>query len=125
MASDAPGNPNDDVEERLETLKEVLEHNEKALVAQTRFDSVDELHEHFRAGEEVTLTLDVGELVTILGALEGQYTSPSTPLHLIDALALFIDLQEEHVDILNEYVEEQNKAMEEIGDAAGPGGMYQ
>lgn len=119
-----PDDPTENWDERLDLLRDVLDHNEQSLVAQTQLEDADQLYEGLQSGEEVTLTIDMADLVTILGLLEQSYTDPPSALHLIQDLDLFIRLQEEHEEELAEYVDQSNAEMEDLTDT-DPEGMYQ
>lgn len=109
-------------QESNEQLEKVKEQVEEMSVELTDHDSPEELWDDLLDGEEVTLELDVMQVLDILGRYEQEFSQPGGPLDRLMALEIFLDIIEQQEEVLADIIEQEYGTED---DADGPGRMFQ
>lgn len=117
-----PGDPTENIEERLEQYRRVRDQNVENILAQTPFDDEAAFWDEIRAGEDITLEVDLADFIVILSELESAAHRPDNAIGHAHLLDLFVQLNEDHADDLAAYVEERNQ---ELNDMMGGGRGFQ
>lgn len=120
-----PGDPTEDLDDRLDYFRHVRDQNLDNVLMATDFDDEADFWDAVRDGETVDVELDLADVIVILSELESAAYQPDTAIGHVHTLDLFIQLNEDLGDELEAYIDRRNEEMEELADdRSGPAGMY-